>query len=315
MPSILLAIHGWDVQPWMEQLKKALPHFDLIQMHDDFSPDRIDYAVAWKPEAGYLARFQNLKAIFSLGAGVDHIMHDPDLPKVPLARVVDPSLTMQMTEWVVLQVLFHHRQMHLYFEQQKAKMWRDHRSQPSAAEVRVGVMGLGVLGQDASRVLRALGFDVAGWSRTAKTDLDFPCYAGIDGLDAFLGRTDILVSLLPLTHETRGLLNAQIFAKLPRDGRLGGAFLINAGRGGLQVEADILAALDRGELLGASLDVFETEPLPLTSRLWSHPRVIVTPHNAAISQPERVAALVASQITTLESGGTLEHLVDYSRGY
>jgi glyoxylate/hydroxypyruvate reductase A len=161
-------------------------------------------------------------------------------------------------------------------------------------------MGLGELGRDAARKLRIMGFDVAGWSRSPKALDGLPSFSGEDGMKAFLARTDILVSLLPLAPETRGLINAELLSGLARDGRLGGPFLINAGRGGLQVEADILAALDAGTLKGATLDVFETEPLPSDSPLWLHPAVTVTPHNAAMSEPEATAG--ESLRTTLSNG-------------
>jgi len=180
--------------------------------------------------------------------------------------------------------------------------------------VRVGMLGFGVLGQDAARKLQALGFDVAGWSRSGRPVEGFRVYGGGE-LDAFLARTDILVSLLPLTPDTHGILDRRLFAKLARHGRLGGPVLINAGRGGLQVEADILACLDDGTLKAAVLDVFETEPLPEDSPLWGHPAVTLTPHNAAVSEPEATARYIAEQIRRFERGEPLENVVDPSRGY
>ena len=176
-------------------------------------------------------------------------------------------------------------------------------------------MGLGVLGADAARKLRQVGFDVAGWSRTPKALPGIACFAGEDGLGAFSARTDILVCLLPLTPDTRGILNADLFRQLARDGRFGGPILLNAGRGGLQNEADILACLEDGTLKAATLDVFETEPLPADSPLWHHPRVTVTPHNSAISDPAEVAAYVVAQIKAFESGAAPINVVDRSRRY
>jgi glyoxylate/hydroxypyruvate reductase A len=215
---------------------------------------------------------------------------------------------------VALQVLLHHRQFRRYDRQQRAKIWDDDEAQPIAREVRVGLLGLGVLGLDAASKLQALGFDVAGWSRTAKSVEGLSTYHGSQGLDALLARTDILVSLLPLTPDTRGLLGAELFAKLPRDGRVGPA-LVNGGRGGSQVEADIVAALEAGVLKGASLDVFETEPLPADSPLWAREDVFISPHNAAISTPEAVADYVAEQILAFERGEPLRNLVERGRGY
>ncbi len=180
----------------------------------------------------------------------------------------------------------------------------------AASAVRVGIMGLGVLGEDAALKLRMLGFQVAGWSRSAKEIDGIDCYSGWDGLDEFLARTDILVALLPLTDETRGILNARLFAKLAKDGPLGGPVLINAGRGGLQMEADILKSLDKGDLFAVSLDVFEKEPLPADSGLWHHPRVTVTPHIAADSDPRSIAAYIVGQIRRYEAGEPLANVVD-----
>jgi glyoxylate/hydroxypyruvate reductase A len=275
----------------------------------------VHYAMSWRHEPGALADLPNLKAIFSLGAGVDHLFEDPHLPSAPIVRVVDPDLRNRMSEWVVLHTLLHHRQQRLYDRQQRERIWDEDGDQPAAAEVRVGILGLGELGLDAACKLGIIGFDVAGWSRSAKQASGVRCFHGADGLDAMLARTDILVALLPLTGETRGILNARLFAKLARDGRLGGPILLNAGRGGLQIEADILAALDSGVLRAASLDVFETEPLPADSPLWRHPRVTISPHNAAISAPEAVARYIACQIQAFERGEGLTNLIDRKQGY
>jgi glyoxylate/hydroxypyruvate reductase A len=176
-------------------------------------------------------------------------------------------------------------------------------------------MGLGVLGQDAARKLKMLGFDVAGWSRSERRVDGIPTFAGEHGLDAFLRRTDVLVCLVPLTPDTRGVLDRSLFARLARDGRLGGPVVINAARGGVQVEADILACLDDGTLKAATLDVFETEPLPAESPFWAHPAVTVTPHNAAMSEPDAIGRLVAEQIRAFERGEPLGNVVDRQLGY
>jgi glyoxylate/hydroxypyruvate reductase A len=286
-----------------------------VTLGEAYDRRAVHYVASWKHPEGSLSGLPNLAAIFSLGAGVDHLFADTRLPEVPIARVVDPDLTTRMSEYIVLHCLMHLRQQRRYERQQQAKLWDDDRNQPAARSVRVGLMGLGELGLDAARKLQVMGFDVAGWSRSPKTVDGFATFAGDEGMTGFLARTDILVSLLPLTPETRGVINAQLLSGLAQDGRLGGPFLINAGRGGLQVEADILAALDAGTLKGATLDVFESEPLAPESRLWSHPDVTVTPHNAAMSEPEAVATLISAQIKRLEAGEPLEHVVDPARGY
>jgi glyoxylate/hydroxypyruvate reductase A len=248
--------------------------------------------------------------LFSLGAGVDHLIGDPLLPKVPLVRVVDADLTARMSEYVVLHCLMHLRRQRRHDEQQRRKIWFDDRFQPGAHEVRVGIMGLGVLGQDAARKLKVMGFDVAAWSRSPREVEGVQSFSGESGLTPFLARTDILVCLLPLTEATRGILNRSLFERLARDGKLGGPILINAGRGGLQVEADILAALEDGTLHAATLDVFETEPLPAHSPLWTHPAVTVTPHNAAMSNPDSIAEQIAEQVGAFERGEKLKNVVD-----
>ena len=313
--SILLATTGWDATPWLQRLRAFLPDYPVVTPPAAGDRAAVRYAVCWRHELGALAGLPNLQAIFSLGAGVDHLFEDPELPQVPIVRVVDPDLTARMSEWVVLHALLHLRQFRRYERQQRERVWDDDESQPAAEQMRVGIMGLGELGRDAARKLRTIGFDVAGWSARAKSEPGVACFHGSEGLDAMLARTDILVALLPLTEATRGILDARLFAKLARDGRLGGPILVNAGRGALQVEADILAALEAGVLKGASLDVFEKEPLPPDSPLWSHPAVFVSPHNAAISAPDAVGRSIAEQIRDFERGEPLRNVVDRSRGY
>jgi glyoxylate/hydroxypyruvate reductase A len=256
-----------------------------------------------------------LEVIFSLGAGVDHLMGYPNLPAVPIVRVAQEDLTDRMSEYVVLHCLMALREQRRFDAQQRDKVWASDRAPPKACNVRIGIMGFGVLGQDAAAKLRMIGFDVAAWSRTPKEAGGIPVFSGDEGLEPFLARTDILVSLVPLTPATTGILNRQLFAKLARDGSLGGPILINPGRGGLQVEADILACLDDGSLVSATLDVFETEPLPEASPLWTHPKVTVTPHNAATSEPEATARYIVDQIRRYESGQPLQNQVDPVRGY
>jgi glyoxylate/hydroxypyruvate reductase A len=277
-------------------------------------PAEVHYAAVWKPAPGDLAAFPNLRAIFNLGAGVDALMADGGLPDVPLIRVAVPDLTNRMTEYVMQHVLMHHRQ-ELYMRQcQREKRWEPKYQWPSSA-VTVGMMGLGTLGADAAGVLHRLGFRVVGWSRSARTVDGVECFHGAAQVDAFLRQTDILVCLLPLTPETHNILNRDVFAKLNRNSPLGAPVVINAGRGGLQNEADILACLDDGTLGAASLDVFVQEPLPEDSAFWTHPKVLLTPHNAADTDADAISKYVAGQIARFEAGGALENIVDRTRGY
>jgi glyoxylate/hydroxypyruvate reductase A len=277
-------------------------------------PAEIHYAAVWKPAAGELAAFPNLRVIFNLGAGVDALMADSTLPKVPLVRVAVGDLTDRMTEYVVLHVLMHHRQELYLRESQREKRWAPKFQWPASA-VSVGIMGLGTLGVSAAQVLARLGFRVSGWSNSRKQIDGIACFHGGTQLDAFLRRTDILVCLLPLTPDTRRILDRPLFAKLNRASPMGAPVLINAGRGGLQDEADILQCLDDGTLGAVSLDVFASEPLPTDSPFWTHPKVVLTPHNAADTDADEISKYVARQIERFEAGGPLENVVDPARGY
>ncbi len=313
--SLLIAMTQWHVESWRERFRRHLPGMEIVALGEPFDRRAVRFAASWKHPEGALAGLPALEAIFSLGAGVDHVLADPRLPDVPVARVVDPDLTARMSEYVVLHCLMILRQQRRYDRQQRAGEWIDDRDQPAAAQVRVGILGAGELGRDAGAKLAMMGFDVALWSRTPKDMPGLAGFAGAEGFAPFLGRTDILVNLLPATPETAGILNARTFAGLARDGRIGGPAIINAGRGASQDEDDILAALDGGVLSCAVLDVFRTEPLPAASPLWGHPRVTVTPHNAAMSDPETICALIARQIARLEAGEPLLNLVGRERGY
>jgi len=313
--AVLIASGPWAPEPWAAMVEALDPGREVAIFPD--VPDRsaIRYVMAWKPPAEALAGLPNLRAIFSLGAGVDHIVLGPPLPDVPVVRIVSPDLTARMSEWVTLQVLLHHRRQRDYDRQQRERLWKE-LSQPPASAVRVGIMGMGELGRAAAEMLLRLGFAVAGWSRRPSAVEGVASFHGSDRLDAFLSRTDILVVLLPLTPETRGLLAMPLFRKLARDGAMAhGPVLINAGRGGLQVEADIAAALDAGILGGASLDVFETEPLDRASPLWGLDNLVITPHVAAPSEPEELARQIVDQIRAFEAGQPLQNVIDRTAMY
>ena len=317
--ALALLISGgtenWAPGRWRERFTRVCPDRAVALIPDDpIDPARVRYAAVWKPQPGALRLFPNLGVIFNLGAGVDAVVADETLPAVPLVRVAVDDLTRRMTEYVVMHVLMHHRQQSYYAQSQRQKVWAP-RLQWAAGALRVGVMGLGVLGRDAAQVLARIGFDVAGWSATAKSIPGVACFSGGGEFDRFLARTDLLVCLLPLTQATRGILNRRTFERLARDGKLGGPVIINAGRGGLQVEDDILGALDDGTLVAATLDVFGTEPLPADSPFWSNPRVTLSPHNAADTDPDAISVYVAEQIAAFERGETLINVVDRSIGY
>jgi len=299
------------------EIRALDPALDLRIAPDVGTAEDIDTVLAWQPPPGLLATLPNLRLIVSVGAGVDALTQDPTLPNVPLVRFVDPDLTGRMAEYIALHVLYHHRRMSEFRDLQARGIW-NYLPEPAAHEVRVGLMGIGVLGSAAVRVLKPFGYRLRAWSRTPRALDGIVCYSGPEQLSAFLGDTDILAVLLPLTGETRGILNRGLFARLSRTGRsplLPGPVLINAGRGGLQVDADVLSALQAGELYAASLDVFETEPLPPASPFWRHPRVVVTPHNAAESSPAAIARYALRQMRAHRTGAVLENQVDRKRGY
>lgn len=317
--TLLLAINSadgnWSPERWQARFAAALPKHAIVRHGaGTIAPEAVRYAAVWKPTPGLLATLPKLEVIFNLGAGVDAVLTDESMPPVPLVRIVNTDLTKRMTEYVTLHVLLHHRRLPMLLEAQRDKAWRAE-DQWAAKAVRVGIMGMGELGRDAAEVLVRLGFRVSGWSRSTKHVTGVTTYSGQAELPAFLNATDILVALIPLTPETRGILNRKLFRQLARDGVLSAPVLINAGRGGLQSETDILTCLDDGTLGAATLDVFESEPLSSASPLWSHPNVIVTPHNAADSDADEIAAAVAAQILAYERGEPLKNVIDRTVGY
>jgi glyoxylate/hydroxypyruvate reductase A len=317
--ALALLVHGgtenWSPERWKNRFNEVCKDRRVLLLPNaTFDPAEIHYAAVWKPVPGELAAFPNLRVIFNLGAGVDALMADSSLPNVPLVRVAVGDLTGRMTEYVALHVLMHHRQEPYLRSCQREKRWAP-KSQWPASAISVGIMGLGTLGADAAKALRHLGFRVSGWSRSRKEIDGIDCFHGKAQLEPFLQRTDILVCLLPLTPDTRHILNRALFAKLNRSSPMGAPVLINAGRGGLQAESDLLQSLDDGTLGAASLDVFATEPLPPDSRFWTHPKVILTPHNAADTDPDEISKYVAQQIERFEAGGALDNVVDPARGY
>jgi len=320
-PPLLVVTQGWDPQEWAGHIRPLMPGRTVLTTDRRSNYDGpanalndVRYALVWKPKQELIDRLPNLRVIFSLGAGVDHVFALSRIPDVPLVRIIDPDLTARMAEYVVWQVLDHLRRGPIYRRQQRQRIWEEP-DNPRPGEVRVGLMGLGVMGESAANALVPFGFVLRGWSRTPKTIAGVETFAGEGGLGAFLSGTDILVCLLPLTPATRGILDLKLIRELHRDGPLGGPILINAGRGGLQVEADIIAALREGTLAAASLDVFEEEPLSPQSPLWDFDTVTITPHVAAVSSANALAAQIAGQIEAFERGEPLRNRVERERGY
>ena len=308
--AILFLSDADAVTAWAAALARELAGEDIRVNTPAEDDGDVEFAVVWKPNPGRLARIPGLKAIFSLGAGVDHVFADPELPAgVPVIRLVDPTMIAQMTEYVVMNVLWHHRAMDNYAAQQAKGEWRE-LDLPRTNARRIGIMGLGAMGNAAAAALAQLGFPLAGWTRTER---DWPLGAGFhgsDGLASFLGISDILVCLLPLTPETENILDAGLFAALPE-----GAYVINVARGLHLVEEDLLAALQSGHIAGATLDVFRQEPLPPGHPFWDHPNVLLTPHIAAAGNPRTAAPQMAENIRRALAGEPLIDLVDVGVGY
>ena len=315
MSAFVFVLPTWPTDMWKAAMKKEAPDLDVCVWPNNMGNiEDIKYAAAWLPPANVMKSFPNLKLICSLGAGVDALLNDPTLPKdVPIVRVNDPDLTNRMSEYIVLQVLMHHRQQRRLDANQKNKIW-DSFATHAASALTIGIMGMGVMGADAATKLAMMGFKVWGWSRTRKSIEGVESFAGNE-LDEFLSGTDILISLLPATPETDGIINRSLIQKLSRNGPFGAPIFINAGRGRQQVEDDLLTCLNNGELYAATLDVFSKEPLPTTSPLWSHVNVTLTPHAAADSDPETICRYVHHQIQKFERGEKIENLVDRVQGY
>jgi glyoxylate/hydroxypyruvate reductase A len=309
--AVLLSTKASTMEDWRDALLEVDPGLEIRLFPEAGDPAEIEAAVCWTAhDLAELRRYPNLRLLVSMGAGVDHLLRPPGPPPgVPVARLVDERLTQGMTEWVLLNVLRFHRQDLEYRAQQAARVWRELPA-PDTARRRIGILGLGALGGDAARALLTLGFPVMGWSRRPKSLPGVEGFHGEEGLAAMLGRSDILVCLLPLTPETRGLLDAVRLALLPE-----GAYLLNSARGGHMVAADVLAALDGGRLAGAALDVFEPEPLPPEHPLWAHPKVVLTPHAASITIPRSAAPQVVENIHRARAGLPPLNLVDVAAGY
>lgn len=309
--AILLCTKASAMLDWRDALLAEDPTLDIRLFPDSGDPADIEAAVCWNQhDMAELRRYPNLKLIVSMGAGVDHLLRPPGPPPgIPVARLKDHRLTTGMTEFVVLNVLRFHRQDLEYREQQAERVWNELPA-PDTAQRRIGILGLGELGAASARALLSFGFPVMGWTRTPREVEGVRGFHGAEGLDAMLRQTDILCCLLPLTPQTRGVINARTLALLPR-----GAFVINSARGGHVVDADLLAALDSGHVAAAALDVFEPEPLPKDHPYWGHPRVLVWPHASAITIPSSAAPQVVENLRRAREGRELINLVDFSAGY
>ena len=297
------------VADWCRMLGDLMPDWSFAAFDAVSDPEAVDYAVVWRPRTGSMTGFTNLKAVVSIGAGIDHVLEDEELPDVPIIRTVGTDLTQRMKEYVALHVLRHHREMPALQASQARREWAPV-VVPPAPRRRVGVMGLGNLGAEAAGLLAQIGFDVVGWSRNPKSIDGVRSYSGTEGFGDFLAGTEIVVNLLPLTTRTRGILNADTFNRLSR-----GCAVINAARGPHLVDGDLLDALASGQVSNATLDVFHVEPLPADHPFWTHPQITVTPHVASLIDPPTGSRIVARNLRMFEETGTVPDLADARRGY
>jgi glyoxylate/hydroxypyruvate reductase A len=299
-----------DPQPWREAFARELPHLAFRVWPDTGSAHEVRYALVWKPPPGFFAQFPNLRAILALGAGVDPIPTDPELPRgVPLVRLVDVGFPAQMAEYAVYAVLRFQRRMGELEALQRQARWVQ--LDPFLArDFPVGVMGLGVIGRVVAQRLAGLGYAVAGWARTPRRLDAVETFSGPESFERFLSRSRVVVNVLPLTPQTENILDARAFAAMPR-----GSYVVNIGRGAHLVDQDLIDALDRRQLEGAFLDVFREEPLPASHPFWRHPKIMITPHVAAPTVGSEVQAQVIDNIRRLERGDPPMGIVDLARGY
>ncbi|MGB1019479.1 MAG: 2-hydroxyacid dehydrogenase [Flavobacteriaceae bacterium] len=305
--SIVIIAPPVPAAKWKWAFATLAPKIKVYVGHDIPDPEAIQYAMLWRFPKGVLKKFKNLKLIYSMGAGVDGVLADPSIPKeIPICRVVDPQMAFSMSNYILMAVLQHHRQWDAYAQAQRQKHWAQH--EVDELDLSIGILGLGHLGMDAALKLHHLGFAVSGYSTSPKKT-PFTSYYG-EALPAFLGSLNVLICVLPLTPKTKGFLNQSLFDQLKQP-----TFLINVSRGNVQLEQDIITALDKGQLNGAFLDVFEQEPLPPESELWQHPKIKLTPHIASLTRESASVHQVLENIKRLTTKTPLLHQVDREKMY
>ncbi len=308
--EVLFACEGVKAKDWLSAFANIRGDLNIQVSPDVGACESIQFGVAWNNPRGFWRRFPNLRAIFSLGAGVDGLLSDPELPvDIPIVRMLDGALADEMAEFVMARVIHHHRLLHRYEVQQSKNSWSVHRP-PMANQRVVGIMGLGALGSRCANELKQRGFHVRGWARTCKELSDIDIFYGWDRLADFVTGCEILVCLLPRTLETEGILSSRLFSRLAP-----GACLINVGRGAHLVESDLLDAIDRGFIEAATLDVFHDEPLPETHPFWTCSAIRIFPHVAAFTRPETASKVISDNIDRILSGKSPVGVVERVLGY
>ena len=312
MSIVLASTDFWeDMEVWSNGLQKAMPEMDIKVYPDDGDVNEVEFAVVWKHPRGILKKYPNLKAILSLGAGVDHIISDPDLPEgLPIIRLVDKKLTHEMCLHALHWVLHFHSDQYLYRSQQLKRQWIQ-QSSIQTEDRTIGIMGLGNIGRSIGELLVTQSFNVIGWGANQKSSLtDIKYYYGQDQLSDFLGRTNILINVLPLTSDTTNIITKKELSLLPKD-----SFIINIGRGGIINEDDLLTLLSEGHIKAAALDVFAQEPLPENNSLWNHPSVYITPHIAGQSNPSSAGQTISENIYRIQKGELPYPIYSRANGY
>ncbi len=311
MESLVIRVDPRRRQWWKQIIQSRLPELKVVLLdEDDYDPLDVHYAIVWNPPMGMFDRFPNLKCVASVGAGVSHILKDPGYPaQIPIIRCVSEALRMRMAEYIVLHVLRFHKRLPEVEATHARKLWCQIIS-PLASDITVGILGMGNLGGYAAGRLKAMGYHVAGWSRRKKDMEHITSYAGNEQLHDFLSTVHILICMLPHTRETERILSKETLSKLPE-----GAYLINVGRGECLIETDLIELLDAGHLNGATLDVFNTEPLPADHPFWSHEKILVTCHSAGIIDPAIGGETIADNIKKFINGEPVPDMVDIGKGY
>lgn len=304
--SVLVISPGRNPEKWVNELKNQHPGMNVVVYPEEHDKEEVEYAIAWKHPRGIFKNYPNLKVVASMGAGVDHITSDPEIPEhVKITRIVDGQLREDMGDFVLALILNHLRNLSLHHN---SREWKP-KSYSRIKDTRVGILGLGVLGSGVAERLVQNGFNVSGWARSKKEIEGVKSYK-LDELEDFLENLDILVCLLPLTPDTENILNSGLFEKLPE-----GAYLINVARGEHLVEQDLLNYVNSGHLSGAALDVFRKEPLPEDHPFWENPNIHVTPHIASVTDPKEVVPQIVDNYERMTEGEELQNVVRRDKGY
>lgn len=305
--ALLINIPDRPVTKIVDKLAEFIGRDEIYVWPEVANPDDITFALVWKHKTGSLLPYKNLQAISSFGAGVDSILADKELPNVPICRIVDPNLSQQMAMFVLTVIQQHKLRFGQFDAQQKQQIWKP-KSQHKKRTV--GILGLGQLGRQCAKLLLNVGFDVQGWSRTEKDLQGVKCYTGLNGLNDMLATTDYLVNLLPLTEDTKGILNTDLFNKLPA-----ASVLVNVARGEHLVEDDLIQAINSGQIEHAFLDVFTQEPLPKEHCFWQQPQITVTPHISAVTDIDTAVTQISENYLAIKHQRKLKNVIDLNLGY